>query len=147
MNPTTIRRLSADIALALPFAVVVFVVLAAATRNTGVAVGGIAAVIAVQVALHRLAVRAARRLHSPALPWWLWATVTISAWVAVAGLASIAAHMSNVQVGVDDSFLIVPAIIAGAVGIAAAIASVVLSGRIGIALLRERRATGDAISH
>lgn len=144
---TTLRRLVADIALAAPMVVIVSTVLAAATRSAIAVAVGIIVVIALQIALHRLALRAAQRLRSQALPWWLWATSTISVWIATAGLLSIAIHIGNVDAGFDDSFLIVPAIVVGAVGIAAALASVVLAGRIGIGVLRERGANRDAVTH
>lgn len=138
INRTLTVRVLADVLLALPFAAILAVVLTAAAR-TPIMVGvAVVVALAAQVGLHWAAVRAAKRLGSGTLPWSLWATSAVCLWILVAGILSVTTHISNVQSGIDDSALIGPAFIVGAVGVASSIAAVVISGRIGILMLRKR---------
>ncbi len=131
-------RVLADVALALPLAAIVTVVLAGVTRNPAAVSVGLAAVVAAQVGLHLLAARVATRLNSAVLPWSLWATSAACLWIIVAGMVSMATHIGNVDAGVDDSALLVPATIVGAVGVASCVAAFAIAGRIGVRLLRLR---------
>lgn len=126
----TVMRVAASVVLAVP-ALLLGTPFAAAFSGRVPGIGVVAFVVlvgAMCVGLHVIAVRAANSLGSDRLPWTLWALTTGALWIAVAGVFAIGIHFANVDAGVDDSALIVPAAVVAIVGISAVVAAIIIAG-------------------